>query len=159
LYLSTPLGRIIALDPITGRERWSYDAKIDRDKGYGDFANRGVSTWKSPNGQLRVLIATIDARLIAIDAANGKPCKDFGDNCVITLSNGLRIPHKRFSECEETPPPAVVRNTIVVGSGIADNNATDQPSGEVRGFDALTGKLKWTWDPIPQDPKAPGAKT
>src|SRR5215471_6561004 len=55
LYLSTPLGRVIALDPIAGKERWSYDAKVPREKGYGDFANRGVSIWKSPKGQLRIL--------------------------------------------------------------------------------------------------------
>src|SRR5438270_12495396 len=51
LYLSTPLGRILALDPVTGQPRWAFDAKIDKDAGYGDFASRGVSTWKSPSGQ------------------------------------------------------------------------------------------------------------
>ena len=46
LYLSTPLGRVIALDPVTGVKLWSYDgAAVDRDKGYGDYANRGVSVW------------------------------------------------------------------------------------------------------------------
>src|SRR5262245_36321534 len=68
LYLSTPLGRVIALDPVTGKERWSYDAKVPKDAGYGDFANRGVSTWKSPSGQRRIFLASIDARLIAVDA-------------------------------------------------------------------------------------------
>jgi quinoprotein glucose dehydrogenase len=159
LYLSTPLGRIIALDPVTGKERWSYDSKIDRDKGYGDFASRGVSAWRSPSGKLRIFLATIDARLTAVDAATGKPCADFGDNGVVNLRNGLRIPPKRFSDYEQTSPPAVVGDTIIAGSAIADNGATDQPSGEVRGFDAATGKLKWTWDPIPQDPKAVGAET
>ena len=48
LYIGTPLGRAIALDPVTGKERWSYDGKVPKDKGYGDFANRGVSTWKGP---------------------------------------------------------------------------------------------------------------
>src|SRR2546422_374325 len=80
LYLSTPLGRIIALDPVTGKQRWSYDPKVDRDKGYGDFASRGVSAWRSPQGQLRILLATVDARLIAVDAATGRPIRDFADN-------------------------------------------------------------------------------
>jgi quinoprotein glucose dehydrogenase len=158
LYLSTPLGRVIALDPVTGKQRWSYDSKVERDKGYGDFANRGVSAWMSPKGQLRILLATVDARLIAIEAATGIPCKDFGDNGVVNLRQGLRIAPKYFSDYEETSPPAVIGDTIIVGSGIADNGATDQPSGEVRGFDAASGKLKWTWDPIPQDPKALGAE-
>src|SRR5213075_3132368 len=104
---------------------------------------------KSPKGQLRIVIATIDARLIAVDAATGKPCDDFGDNGVVNLRTGLRIPPKGFSDYQETSPPAVVGNTIVVGSSVADNGATDQPSGEVRGFDARTGKLAWTWDPMP----------
>ena len=161
LYLPSPLGRVFALDPVTGAQRWVYDAKIDKDAGYGDYASRGVSTWKSPAGQRRIYLATIDARLIALDAATGKPCADFGENGVIDLRRGLRIPPRtgHFSDYEETSPPAVVGDTIVVGSGIADNDSIGQPSGEVRGFDALTGRLKWTWDPIPQDPKAPGAET
>src|SRR5580704_11392445 len=159
LYLSTPLGRVIALDPITGKQRWSYDSKVERDKGYGDFANRGVSIWRSPKGQLRILLATVDARLIAIEAATGIPCKDFGDNGVVNLRQGLRIPPKDFSDYEETSPPAVIGDTVIVGSGIADNGATDQPSGEVRGFDAASGRLKWTWDPIPQEAAAVGAET
>jgi quinoprotein glucose dehydrogenase len=149
LYLSTPLGRVVALDPASGKELWSYDGKVDRDKGYGDFANRGVSIWRSPQGQLRIIIATIDARLIEVDAATGKPCGDFGDNGVVDLRKGLRIPPKGFSDYQETSPPAVVGGTIIAGSSVADNGATDMPSGEVRGFDARTGKLKWTWDPMP----------
>src|SRR6266566_4197431 len=159
LYLSTPLGRVIALDPVTGKQRWSYDPKVERDKGYGDFANRGVSAWTSHRGQLRILVATVDARLIAVDATTGKPAKDFGDNGVVNLRHGLRIPPKDFSDYEETSPPAVIGDTVIVGSGVADNVATDQPSGEVRAFDAASGRLKWTWDPIPQEPAARGADT
>jgi len=161
LYLSTPLGRIVALDPVTGRQRWAYDARIDKDAGYGDFASRGVSTWKSPSGQRRIFLATIDAHLIAVDAATGLPCADFGVNGVVDLRHGLRIPvpADRYADYEETSPPAIVGTTIVVGSGIADNNLVSAPSGEVRGFDVVTGKLKWTWDPIPQDPRDPGAAT
>jgi quinoprotein glucose dehydrogenase len=161
LYLSTPLGRIIALDPVTGKERWAYDAKVPRDKGYGDFVSRGVSTWKSPSGQRRIILATLDARLIAVDAATGKPCADFGEGGIVDLRRGLRIPPTPdgYADYEETSPPAIVGNTIVVGSGVADNESARRPSGEVRGFDVVTGKLKWAWDPIPQDPKDPGAKT
>ncbi len=92
IFLGTPLGRVIALDPVTGKERWSYDSKVPRDKGYGDFANRGVSIWKSSSGERRIFIATVDARLIALDAATGKPSTGFGANGIIDLRNGLRIP-------------------------------------------------------------------
>src|SRR5260370_28360209 len=159
LYIRTPLGRIIALDPVTGRQLWAYDSNVPKDKGYGDFANRGVSMWVSPSGQRRVFNATVDARLIAVDASTGKPRADFGDNGMVDLHTGLRIARRNFSDYEQTSPPAIAGNTIIVGSGIADNGSVSQPSGEVRGYDAATGKLKWTWDPIPQDPKSLGADT
>src|SRR6185437_6059285 len=159
LYIGTPLGRVIALDPVTGTQRWAYDPHIDKDKGYGDYANRGVSTWKSPAGQRRIFMATIDARLIALDAATGKPCLDFGDNGIVDLRHGLRIAPHYFSDYEETSPPAVIGNTLVVGSAVADNGSVGQASGEVRAFDVVTGKLKWSWDPIPQNPHDPGADT
>ncbi len=159
LYLGTPLGRVIALDPVTGKERWSYDPHVDKDAGYGDYANRGVSTWKSVAGPRRIFIATIDAHLIALDASTGKPCVDFGDNGIVDLRHGLRTAPHRYSDYEETSPPAIIGNTLVVGSGIADNNFTNETSGEVRAFDVITGKLKWSWDPIPQDPHALGAGT
>ncbi len=159
LYIGTPLGRVIALDPVAGKQRWSYDPHVDKDKGYGDYATRGVSTWKSPDGHRLIFIATIDARLIALDAATGKPCSEFGDNGIVDLRHGLRIAPRGFADYEETSPPAVIGNTLIVGSGIQDNGWTDEPSGEVRAFAAATGKLKWTWDPIPQDPHAVGADT
>ena len=155
LYIGTPLGHVFALDPLTGRERWSYDAKVPRDKGYGDYANRGVSTWKPAHGPRRIYIAALDARLIALDAATGKPIADFGDNGVVNLRN-IRIPARGYADLEETSPPAIVGDTVVVGSGVADNGSVKQPSGEVRGYDAVTGKLKWTWHPM-KGPDAPGA--
>ncbi len=159
LFLSTPLGRVIALDPTSGKERWSYDPKVNKDGGYGDYANRGVSAWRDGSGKLQILVATIDARLISLDAASGKLSLAFGDNGVIDLRRGLRLPPNYFGEYEETSPPAVIGDTIVVGSAVADNGSVSQASGEVRAYEAKTGKLKWTWDPIPQDPKDPAAAT
>jgi quinoprotein glucose dehydrogenase len=158
LYLGTPLGRVIALDPISGRERWVFDAKVPRDMGYGDFASRGVSAWRRGN-DLRIFVATVDARLIALDAKSGGPITGFGDSGTVDLRKGLRIAPTGFADYEVTSPPAIVGNTIVVGSGVADNGSTTQPSGEVRGFDAISGRLKWTWDPIPQNPSELGANT
>lgn len=154
LYLSTPTGHVIALDPVTGKAKWSFDAGVPRDKGYGDFASRGVALWRGfGQSAATIFVATIDARLIALDAGSGKPVAGFGDNGQVNLRNGLRIAPRNFSEYEETSPPAVVGDTVIVGSGIADNGATDMASGEVRGFDASTGRLKWTWDPMPGYPK------
>jgi quinoprotein glucose dehydrogenase len=160
LYVSTPLGRVIALDPITGIQRWAYNPQVDKDKGYGDYASRGVSSWAAPNGSgRRIFVATIDARLIALDAATGRLCAAFGDNGIVDLRQGLRIAPHYYSDYEETSPPAILGNTIVVGSAIADNGWAEQASGEVRAFDVQTGKLRWSWDPIPQRPGDPGAQT
>ena len=158
LYLSTPVGRVIALDSATGQLRWAFDAKVPRDMGYGDFASRGVSVWQS-GGERRIFVATIDARLIALDARSGQPMQGFGTSGTVDLRQGLRIGPDGFADYQVTSPPAVVGNTIVVGSAVQDGATTREPSGEVRGFDARTGALKWSWDPIPQDPAAHGAST
>jgi quinoprotein glucose dehydrogenase len=158
IYLSTPLGRVMALDPVTGRQRWVFDAKVPRDAGYGDFASRGVSTWQRGR-ERRIFVATIDARLIALNAATGEPVREFGTAGTVNLRQGLRIAPAGFADYQVTSPPAVIRNTIVVGSAIQDGLTTTEPSGEVRAFDAVTGALRWRWDPIPQDPSAVGADT
>jgi quinoprotein glucose dehydrogenase len=157
LFVSTPLGKVFALDPANGKPRWIYDSHVNKDGGYGDFSHRGVATWVSPSGGRRIYLATIDARLISLDARTGELCKEFGEGGVIDLRKGLRLPPHEFAEYEETSPPAVIGNTVVVGSAVADNGSTDMASGEVRAFDAATGKLKWTWDPMPQNSQATGA--
>ena len=165
LYLSTPRGRVIALDPATGRERWRYDARIRQDAGYGDYNSRGVSTWLDPQAapgapcRRRIYFAAVDARLIALDARTGTPCTAFGNGGIVDLRLGLRIAPAEFPAYEQTSPPAVINDLIVVGSAIADNFRTNPASGEVRAFDARTGALRWTWDPIPQDPTDPASAT
>jgi quinoprotein glucose dehydrogenase len=157
LYLSTPFGRIIALDPATGREKWTFDPHTDRGMNWGDWANRGVSTWldaKAPAGSAcrrRIYVGTVEAQIFAVDAGNGAPCRRFGENGVVSLNKGLRNAPGYKEEYELTSPPAVIHGMIVTGSAVADNNRTNAASGEVRAFDARTGALRWTWDPVPRD--------
>ena len=98
MYISTPLGKVMALEPATGREIWRYDARVNPKGGYGDFANRGVATWVDttlkPGApcRRRIYVATVDARLISLDAASGYPCVMFGVEGTIGLREGLRIP-------------------------------------------------------------------
>jgi len=165
LFFSTPLGKVIALDPETGSERWVFDAKVGREHTFGDWTSRGVSTWLDANAKpqdscrRRIIVATVDARLIALDAATGSLCRQFGANGTVDLRRGLRNAPFEMEEYEETSPPAVVSNVIVVGSGVADNNRTEAASGEVRGFDARSGRLLWTWDPVPQSSRDPAYPT
>ena len=107
----------------------------------------------------RIFVATIDARLFALDATTGKPCLGFGSGGVVDLRAGLRVAPFEFQAYEETSPPAVVGDLVIVGSGVADNAMLAPASGEVRAFDARTGRLQWTFDPIPQDSTDPAYKT
>lgn len=149
LYVSTPFSKVVALDPDSGHELWKYDPHIDvhRPVAALPFVSRGVSTWKNPRtGHRSVYIATYDARLVALDSANGKPESGFGDRGSIDLKPGLGVVHA--NEYSVTSPPTVVNGQIVVGSCITDNQRVDEPSGTVRAFDAESGKLTWTWYPL-----------
>ncbi len=165
MYISTPLGKVMALDPATGREIWRYDARVNPKVGYGDFASRGVATWVDSTVKpgmpcrRRIFIATMDARLVSLDAASGNPCFAFGVEGTIGLREGLRIRPAFPAAYEVTSPPIVVGDLVITGSAIADNSRPAPASGEVRAFDARTGALRWTWDPIPQNPTDPAFAT
>ena len=163
MYVITPVGIVVALDPATGVERWRFDAGVDPHRGYGDFASRGVSYWRDGRAtgpcSRRIVAATIDARLFALDAATGKPCIGFGADGVVDLRKGLRVAPDEFQFYEVTSPPAIVSDLVITGSAVADNTNLAPASGEVRAFDARTGVLKWTFDPVPQDSTDPAFQT
>ncbi len=167
LYLTTPFNRVIALDPATGKQLWAHDPQIDQSLDYGDgLINRGAATWLDPLRdsktmcKRRIFESTLDARLIALDAATGKPCAEFGSSGQVNLRNVPGYEHLGLGEHMQgwyhmTSPPVVIDDMVIVGSAIDDNNRADMPSGVVRAFDARTGVLRWSWDPIPQ--KSPDA--
>ena len=161
MYVGTPLGRVIALDPATGQERWVFDPQLRKDIRYSDFASRGVSHWvddSMPQGatcRRRIFLASADAQLHALDATNGQPCHGFGHEGRVDLKAGLRIAPRVPWIYTVTSPPLVMNGLVVVGSSIGDNNWPDPASGEVRAFDARSGALRWTWDPIPQNQSDP----
>src|SRR5262245_29333380 len=137
MYVGTPLGRVIALDPANGRERWVFDPKIARDITYGDFASRGVSTWLDESMPLearcrrRIFVATAQSQLFAIDAKDGTPCPGFGRDGSVNLREGLRIPPFEPQAYSITSPPVVVNGAVITGSSVADNTRPDLPSGEI----------------------------
>ena len=155
LYLTTPFNQVIALDPATGGERWTYDPKVNRGHDYSEVTSRGVAWWsdgKATAGgacKLRIFEGTIDARLIALDGKTGKPCTDFGENGTVDLKRGVAYGPEFRGDYQVTSAPTVVGDVIITGSSIGDNGAVDMPRGVVRGYDARTGALRWTWDPIP----------
>jgi len=154
LYFCSPRNIIIALDADTGKERWRYDPKVD-DTGVYTMTCRGVAYHTSPKSAAvdcprRLLTATVDGRMIALNADNGRHCRDFGGDGEISLRSGLGqvTPGFHFN----TSPPMIVGNTAIVGGFVLDNMATNAPSGVVRAFDALSGQQLWSWDAGLPDP-------
>jgi quinoprotein glucose dehydrogenase len=161
LYLTTPYSRVIALDPATGAERWTFDPQVKLDRGYSEVTSRGVAAWPGPDDKRkvarRIFVGTLDARLIALDAATGKACADFGGNGQIDLTRDVRMGDQ--GNYQITSPPAVIGDAVVVGSSIGDNRGVELERGVVRAYDARAGKLLWSWDPIPKKANDPARKT
>jgi quinoprotein glucose dehydrogenase len=158
LVLPTPLGRVLALDPATGAERWRFDATVKGHE-YSEYTSRGVGAWldaAAPEGALcrrRIFAATVESRLFALDAATGKLCTGFGRGGEVSLKEGIgEAGPWRYTI---SSPPTVAGDVVVVGSAIGDNSRVDEPKGIVRGYDARTGALRWAWDPIPRSGEDP----
>jgi quinoprotein glucose dehydrogenase len=154
LYFPTPGSRAVALDAETGAERWSFDPRLDR-AAHPMVTSRGVSVWLDPRRgpgepcRRRVFLAAQDARLFALDGASGRPCEDFGAGGHVDLAAGVERIEGREGQYQQSAPPAVAGDLVIVGSKIADCKVADAPSGVVRAFDARSGALRWSFEPVP----------
>jgi quinoprotein glucose dehydrogenase len=152
LYFDTPFNQVFAVDATNGTLRWTFDPAVNREGQIFIVTSRGVSLWhaKHPKpgvcGSDRVLVATLDRRLIARDATTGAACPEFGVHGIVDLSKGVAIEQPGYYGF--TSPQTVVGDTVVLGSSVGDNQATFVASGAVRGFDAVTGRQKWSWEPL-----------
>ncbi|NYT33109.1 glucose/quinate/shikimate family membrane-bound PQQ-dependent dehydrogenase [Rhizobium sp. WYCCWR 11128] len=150
LYLCTPHNWAIALDAKTGKEKWKYDANSGMNPDRQHQTCRGVTYYADPAvaaGQPcaeRVYLPTSDARLIALDAADGKVCTSFADQGVLHLEAGMR--YNPAGYYYSTSPPVAVAGKIIVGGAVNDNYSTEEQSGVIRAFDINTGALVWNWD-------------
>jgi quinoprotein glucose dehydrogenase len=161
LYVCSAFDEVSALDPGSGKQIWRFDPKLDAALHYpNDFVCRGLAYWHTPHRAYsacaeRLYLATNDRRLTALDAATGKPCAGFGNNGSVTI---VPFPNMFYpGEQQNTSPPVVSHSLVIVGSSIDDNQRVGAPRGTVHAYDALTGALRWTFDPIPRDPAAPNA--
>ena len=147
LVLCTPHAETIAVEPETGKEVWRFDphANVQDDE---QLSCRGVSYYELPSATgvcaHRILAATLDAKLYALDADTGERCADFGINGAVDLTEGMGLVKPGYYYV--TSPPAIVRGKAVVGGLVIDNRERGEPSGVVRAFDAVTGKLAWAFD-------------
>ncbi|HSG00805.1 MAG TPA: pyrroloquinoline quinone-dependent dehydrogenase, partial [Vicinamibacterales bacterium] len=150
LYVSTPYNRVVALDPETGQEIWSFDPRAYEDgqppNGNG-FVHRGVAAWR--DGQrMRIFLAS-RYRLISLDARTGEPVSSFGRQGTVDLTEGLRrqIDKRHYTN---TSPPVVYKDLVIVGNGVGDRLMyRNDPPGDVRAFDARTGRQVWAFHTVP----------
>jgi len=160
IYGCSGMNAMFALDPATGRKIWSYDPHVGANYIPYTAACRGVAFYSVPNapaGQAcaeRVIEGTLDMRLIAVDAATGRPCEDFGNHGQANLQIGLgqkdtidgkpgpMIP----GTASITATPVIVQGVIVTGQEVLDGQRRWAPSGVIRGYDAVSGQLRWAWD-------------
>ncbi|QHF44477.1 membrane-bound PQQ-dependent dehydrogenase, glucose/quinate/shikimate family [Pseudomonas sp. S35] len=174
VFICTPHNNLIALDADTGKELWKNEVNAksavwQRCRGMAYFdASAPIAQPTQPNSspiiaatvapgaqcQRRLLTNTIDARLIAVDADTGKFCEDFGTHGQVDLKAGLgNVPDSYY---QLSSAPLIAGTTVVVGGRVADNVQTDMPGGVIRGFDVISGQMRWAFDPgNPQDKQAP----
>ncbi len=161
LVFCTPFSELVAADPATGAILWRHDPKVATDRKPANRYNcRGVAQWRDPAAAegtacaTRILGATVDARLIAVDATTGRRCEGFGAGGEVQIDPG---PLQWPGEFQFSSAPVVAGEVLVVGSSINDNGRVAAPSGRVRAFDVRTGAPRWSWDPIPRAATDPAA--
>ena len=161
---------VVAIDAGTGETLWTYRLDEGDRSAPRRSSGRGVAWW-SATGQAgavsrrgaadqtsdlapRIFLVTPGFHLVALDAASGRPVRDFGDGGVVDLRLGLgRELDLVSAPIGSSSPPIVVGDVVVVGSALPSGGAPpspEMPPGHVRGYDARTGELRWTFHTIPQ---------
>lgn len=176
LVLCTPFGRVIALDPARGTERWVFEPAA-RIGGYATaedpeglakpaFANcRGVAYWADPEAPAaarcahRLFLATHDLKLLALDARSGDLCPGFGRGGRVDVEPDVLAAHPpaAIGEVKFPGPPTVINGVVAVGTSVRDFHRYNAPNGAVRAFDARTGDPRWVFDPLVRDSEPPHA--
>ncbi len=165
VFVCTPHNNVISIDADTGKEIWKAEINAKssvwmRCRGLAYFdATRALEQPSAPNStpvtavnvapgalcERRILMNTITAELIALDADTGAFCPDFGTNGRVDLKVGMG--QAADPSYVLTSAPTLAGTTVVVGGRVADNVSTDMPGGVMRGFDVVTGQLRWAFDP------------
>lgn len=148
LYFCTGYNDVIALDAETGAQKWRFASRSSNDGVFGQTC-RGVSYFRVVDAApavcaQRIYTATIDSRLIALDAMTGRPCSDFGEAGAVNLLKGMSKAPTGYYHV--TSPPTVIAGKLVIGGWVTDGQSVGEPSGVIRAYDAVTGALAWAWD-------------
>ena len=157
LYVSTPFDRIFALEPDTGKVKWTFDTKIAAGRSDAGRAQEprplllAGGEPRSPARRARrsSISARMDGKLFAVDADSGQPCTGFGQNGVLDINQWNTVNNKWPLSILQ--PPTVYKNQLFIGWSGQDWTQAVQPPGSVFAVDAQTGKLNWKFDAIPPD--------
>ncbi len=153
LYLPTPYNRVVALDANNGQQLWEYDPESWREYGQPNvgtgFVHRGVAMWT--DGRERRIFINTRWRLIALDAATGRPIPEFGENGEVDISQNLSRPVERKEHYASSSPPVVWGDLVIVGNAVGDRlSYKGDPPGDVQAFDVHTGERRWVFETIPR---------
>lgn len=157
-YIGTPFYRVIAVEPDTGKVKWTYDPKTElKPLSQPELKNRGVTYWQASDGPTgpcskRVYIGTMSGQIHALDADTGQLCQDFGQGGILDV-NQWNKPDANFP-LSQLQPPTVYKDTLLLGWAGKDWVDSKNPLGSVHAVDARTGALKWKFYSI--DPDYPG---
>lgn len=144
MYLTTPYGRVVAIDATSGQEVWAFALP-----GGGGAATRGVEYWPGEGKTApQIVFGSGDGRLFSLDARTGKPNPNFGDNGVVKL-NTEEIMRGLPGRNGLSSPPIVYKNLVITG-GTTQENPPLGPAGDIRAWDMHTGKLVWTFHSVPR---------
>jgi quinoprotein glucose dehydrogenase len=156
IYVSTPFYRIFAIEPDSGKVKWTFDThSVLKALTQPDLKTRGVAYWQAQNPaagqpcQKIVYIGTMDAQLFAVDADTGKTCAGFGKSGVLDINQWNSM--KATWPLSVLQPPTVYKNTLFIGWAGKDWALAQAPAGDVFAVDAQTGTLKWTFHSLPAD--------
>jgi quinoprotein glucose dehydrogenase len=142
MYLLARNNSLEALDAATGKEIWIH-ADLQ------GIAPRGINYWESKDRKDRRLIFQRNSYLEEIDAATGKSILTFGTDGIVNLREGLRrFPTSGpFGRVQSNNPGKIFENMLILGN--APGEGYMAPTGDLRAFDVITGKLVWQFHTIP----------
>src|SRR5258708_35950650 len=140
LYGITPAQKIFALDAATGTLRWKFDSGIK-----GAQPDRGLAYW-SDGKSSRILVGVLNF-VYALDTATGKPIPSFGEGGRVDLRKNLGREPAEEQSIFLTSPVVVYKDLFIAGG--RNPETLPAPPGDIRGFDARTGELRWSFHTIP----------
>ena len=147
MYFTTPRLDAIALDAVTGEEKWRFvSSDYQPQKKVFRGRSRGVTFWDGKEGKR--IFHFVNNKVYALDAKTGSLISSFGRNGAIDLRHNLSVDSSSAS-IEVTTPGIVYRNFLIVTSRVPEEyNSTP---GDVRAYDAVTGEFKWIFHTVPQE--------